>query len=816
MMAASAQAQPSLRDIVRTHCVACHGPEKTKGRLRLDTLADPTDPKSRHDWERVYEAVRTGEMPPPERPPLSAEQRRQLGEWIVKGIRSTHRPTLVRRLTMDEIAWSLADLFSLDFRDVRPLLPDEGRQGTFGHVAERSGITPESHLQLMDAFDSLLGRLMAERDRPTTSTRSIDPLAKVNPKDRDKLSVQDRSPFYSKFRFQENGLWLSARMTRIDGALPDEGNLRDLPGITVLTTYDDQPVGMPKVHGGLPSVGLIKLRVRAGGKRGADGVPPRLLIAAMAGQFCDERIAIDVDAPPDAMKDYEVLVPYRLPEGPFALRRFPLSVYAVHGYEKSSNFRVLNRSIPASEFWKFDGLPELIINRVEVEIPYIAVWPPPGRAVLLGPLADKADDDGAREAFGQLLPRLWRRPVGKDELDRVFATYKSHRKLGAEPKSAYRATLASALASPSFLYLDGATPGSQHGLASRLSFALWGASPDKALTKLADAGMLDDPKTISNEARRMLADPRSKRFVESFVRQWLNLRPLDPSKIEDREMICSRDLRDAIDREPYETVSHLLATDGKIGQLFDREIVVCNDRLADHYGITGVVGDAYRPVPVPKGNPRGGLLSQAAVLHAMTGDASEPSWPIYRGSWVVRKILGMPLPDPPAGVPELSLSRSKSLREKLAKHTEDARCALCHRKMDPIGFGFQNFDAVGRWRDEQPNFDETGKQKLPPEKMPKVPCDVAGTLPRGESFASFAELREKLNDGYAGDLRRNFANLLACWMLGREISAADEPMIDRFANDLERMGLRSALVEFLSHEDFRRPNRTRATSSTVK
>jgi hypothetical protein len=259
----------------------------------------------------------------------------------------------------------------------------------------------------------------------------------------------------------------------------------------------------------------------------------------------------------------------------------------------------------------------------------------------------------------------------------------------------------SVLSSPRFLYR--AEPGPDDGrrdldgleVATRLSYFLWAAPPDATLRGLAKSGDLLEPAVLEAQTNRLLDDPRSIGFVESFVSQWLAMYRLDFFQF-DLSLYPKFDdsTKEAARREVYETFAWLLSNNGRLSDLLKADYVVVNGLLADYYGLEGVQGDAFRRVSLPKDSPRGGLLGMAAV-HAM-GSNGEHSSPVERGAWVLRKLLNDPPPPAPPNVPQLARLAGKSLtaRERVVLHQEAPQCASCHRKIDPIGFGLENFDIV--------------------------------------------------------------------------------------------------------------------------
>lgn len=391
-----------------------------------------------------------------------------------------------------------------------------------------------------------------------------------------------------------------------------------------------------------------------------------------------------------------------------------------------------------------------------------------------------------RAAIGRFAREAFRgREPSPAYLDKLANYYETRRKAGEKYTLALKDTLAVVLASPMFLYL--AEPVSDNDsrvltdeeLAARLSYFLWGAPPDQLLRELARRGELSKPEVLAAQTDRLLADPRVNDFTRPFLYQWLGLDRLDFFQInrtlyprfDDSTKLAARD-------EVYETFAHLVTHNRSLTDLLKSDYVVVNAALADYYELPGVTGDAFRPVPLPKGSPRGGLLGMAAI-HVMGGNGERTS-PVERGAWVLRKLLNDPPPPPPANVPQLARLAGKLLttRERVLAHQVDPQCASCHRKIDPIGFGLENFDAVGQWRTED-GYQLTDANGRPDPKAKKTwTIDPASKLHNGPAFRDFFELRD-LIAGRSDDFARGFSTALIEYALGRPIGFSDQDLIER-------------------------------------
>jgi mono/diheme cytochrome c family protein len=409
-------------------------------------------------------------------------------------------------------------------------------------------------------------------------------------------------------------------------------------------------------------------------------------------------------------------------------------------------------------------------------------------------VARPAPDLPPREAARKILTRFarlaYRRPVSPDEVDRLLALFDRVAARGGRFEDGIRLALKAALVSPHFLFraeLDRAPQDSakpyrvtDHELAVRLSYFLWASMPDEELSRLADRGELSDPVVLDRQVRRMLADPKARSLADDFAVQWLQLNKLAEAR-PSTEFFPSftQPLREAMYGEVAAFFDGLRTEDRSVLDLLEADYSYLNQDLAGHYGIAGVEGRGLRKVALKPGDHRGGLLGMGGVL-AMTSHTSRTS-PTLRGKWVLEVIFGTPPPPPPPDVGKLDEAAAKgndpkTFRELLARHASRPACAGCHGKIDPLGFGLENYDAVGRWRDGV-----TG-------------LDTSGRLPSGETFAGPAELRGFLLRK-RDDFVNNLARQLLTYALGRPPGYEDEWAVQDVVAELKKGGCRfSALV----------------------
>ncbi|TVS17171.1 MAG: DUF1592 domain-containing protein, partial [Planctomycetaceae bacterium] len=429
------------------------------------------------------------------------------------------------------------------------------------------------------------------------------------------------------------------------------------------------------------------------------------------------------------------------------------------------------------------------------------------------PLDDKAKPATAdqRAALERFCVEAFRGAKPQPEyLDKLTQLYDLRLEAGDKHSAALKRVLSVALASPQFLYLaepvqDGERrPLSAAELATRLSYFLWGGPPDATLRDLAASGELMNPEVLAEQTTRLLDDPRSQGFMRPFVHQWLELDRLDFFEF-NRELFPRFDnsTKLAAREEIFATFEHMLRENASVRDLLKSDYAIVNPVLADYYGIAGVKGDAFQKVTLPTDSVRGGLLGMAAVM-AMGGNGEHTS-PVERGVWALRKLLNDPPPPAPANIPQITRLAGQVLttRERLTAHQEDAQCASCHRKIDPVGFGLENFDAVGQWRTEDTYqvMDEMGKPVKGASKTWEI--EAVGQFHRGPTFQDYFELRDIIAS-HAENFARGFSMALIEYGLGRPTGFRDEGLVDQMISQAKNkdLAMREFVHSLVASEEF--------------
>ncbi|MEP7354509.1 MAG: DUF1592 domain-containing protein [Acidobacteriota bacterium] len=423
--------------------------------------------------------------------------------------------------------------------------------------------------------------------------------------------------------------------------------------------------------------------------------------------------------------------------------------------------------------------------------PFAAAVEKPSRKKLL--TCDLASGKPCVERIlSSLARRAYRRPVSGRDIASLVHFVDLARQEGQTAEQGLQLAIQAMLVSPNFLFRverdsrdsSAAHPVTDFELASRLSYFLWSSMPDDQLLDLAETGKLHDSAVLDQQVKRMLADERSAAFAANFAGQWLETRNLDfvkpdPKKFPDWDP----ELRDAMKEETRLFFENVLRENRPISDFLSANYTFLNERLAKHYSIAGVTGPEFRRVELTT-DQRGGILSQAGVLTV----SSYPNRTsvVIRGKYVLTNILGTPPPPPPPDVPpldEAAVGVNASLRDQMQRHRADPICASCHSKMDPLGFGLENYDAIGRWRTKDGNF----------------PVDSSGVLPNGKTFETPGQMREVLNSQLP-EFSHALIERMFTYALGRGMKGFDEPAIEKAQSAVASDGYRfQAIIKEIVH-----------------
>jgi len=729
-----------VQQVLKTYCYSCHGPRNQLAGLGLDVYETPTQVLAdRRVWEEVYHRVERGVMPPASRPQPSEAERKQLLGWLhdtLYKVDCSQPPNpgrvTARRLNRVEYNNTVRDLFRVYLSPADDFPSDEVGYGfdNIGDVLSLPTLLMEKYLA---AAEQITGAALVTAD-----------------------------PLGERLRYEAEDCELV--------------NGRAGGGVAMFSSTGEVVVPLLAER-----AGHWRITVAGWGQQAGPEV-------CRAGLFLDDQPLGEVAIPAANRKTEAYRIEADLPAGRHKLRvRFINDYYQPDAPEPAQRDR------------------NLAIDWVELQGPEAPPVVPPfshRRIMVAEPLqnSDAAWLAAASDVLRKFGTRVWRRPLSDGEVARLAQYAVLARQEGDTFAKGIEIALQAMLVSPHFLYrvepdpADGVRELSSWELASRLSYFLWSSMPDERLFELAEQDKLRDPKVLAAEAKRMLADPKASALAENFAAQWLQLRNLDIVQPDPARFGgFDTGLREAMRSETLHYFQHIVDEDRSVLEFIDSDYAFLNQRLAAHYGIAGVRGDHVRKVTLTAAQQRqrGGVLTQASVL-TVTSNPTRTS-PVKRGKFVMENLLGTPPPEPPADVPPLDESADAiltgSLRERMEQHREDPNCAVCHIEMDAIGFGFENYDAIGAWRTKDGAF----------------AVDPAGELPGGRRFTTPADLRRLLRlerDGFV----RCLSEKLLTYALGRGLEYYDKCVVNDLAAACRAADYRfSALVQGIVISDaFRR------------
>ncbi|HTB11479.1 MAG TPA: DUF1592 domain-containing protein [Bryobacteraceae bacterium] len=698
--------QTAVQPFVDTYCIGCHNDKVKSGGVNLKAA----DLASQRDaWERVVEKVEAGEMPPKGAPRPSEKQAAAVTKWLEEEFAredSALKPdpgrVTARRLNRYEYNATIRDLLAVDFRPANDFPTDDSGYG-FDNIGDVLTLSPTLMEKYLAAAHKV-ARLAIEGEQPP------------------KMALRDRHSNSSRrqgeFTWQRTFVWDADYIIRLEAATRYPGDL--------YFRFDGGEVHQSKAIPGvqLNPVGRIhdyRMHLTGG-------------VHKMTAWF----VVNDAEA---------------------------LEQYKIDAKRRRRNGR------PEAPSDKPFVAPKGAVDYLEVLGPYNpapAPRPAPEGYKRIFVCAQK--NDACVRADLEHLSRLaWRRPVTPLEVRKLASYVKMAQNDGAPFEKAMEVGVEAVLVSPYFLFRMERDPasGGDHRigdfeLASRLSYFLWSSMPDAELFRLAKEEKLHDPAVLDRQVTRMLKDQKSEALVDNFGGQWLQTRNLDSLKPDpDKYPFFNDDLREAMKTETHLFFSYIIREDRSILDFLTAKYTFLNDQLASLYGIPKVTGAEFRKVDLT-GTPRVGVLTQASVL-TVSSYPTRTS-PVIRGKWILENILNTPPPVPPANVPSLKENEAgsaMSVRAALEKHRADPACAGCHARMDPLGFGLENFNGIGRYRTHDGKF----------------PIDSSGMLPNGKSFKNSEDLLRLLQDDKEA-FTRCLTEKLLTFAIGRGLERYDRPAVN--------------------------------------
>ncbi len=710
--AAAADYARDILPLLQTHCYDCHGDGAQKGGVSYDTFDTPEKLLKDFDlWSRSLSQISFDNMPPPNKRQLTSAQKKLLLDWIER------------------------DVFNVNCNNPDP------------------------------------GRVTIRRLNRTEYNNTIRDLLGINFRPADDFPPDD-----SGFGFDNIGDVLSISPLHLEKYLAAAGQVLDKaivvgPAKPKLTQLDWDRLrggretgsarilvssGAIEAEHRFPADGEYRFKVRAYGDQA--GSEPVRMGFLLDGQALGEA---KVPARRGDPGEYEKTVTAKK-----GARR--LAVSFLNDYYRPNGPGRGDRNLIVESFSIIGPL-----NQAPPE-------PPPShQRIFFKPHNVNNQEQVAREIVGAFARRAFRRPVRDDELDRLMALWLRAIKRGDSFEASVKLTLQAALSSPAFLFRGELQPEpdnpkriypiDEHALASRLSYFLWGSMPDEELSGLADRKRLR--ANLAEQVYRMLRSNRSLGLADSFALQWLQVRNLDLAEPSEKHFPeFDRELKEAMRIETEMLFKRIVREDRSVLEFLNADYTHLNARLARHYGIPGIEGDNFQLVSL-KNTPRRGVMTHGSIL-TITSNPTRTS-PVKRGLWVMENLLGTPPPPPPPDVPELEEDKAvtgETLREQLEQHREKPLCKACHQRLDPIGFGLENFDAIGRWRDSDRG----------------LKIDSAGELVTGEKFSAATDLTDVLVNRKRDEFVRNLALRMLTFALGRGPEHYDKCAVDRIVREMER------------------------------
>ena len=735
-----------IRPLMHKYCYECHGNGEKKGGVKLD---GPGDIKSimntAEDWLTVVEVMNLGLMPPEDKPQPTAHERLTIQQWVDEAAEyypedATPDPGwyTIHRLNRSEYRNTMRDLLGIDPAqyDLAENLPSDDTGYGFDNIADVLSMSPlqfEMFLQSAErAIELSLGA--GEPMKPQTVRNLKRDTAGVELGESGQ-TLWANGTVSGRYQFDEAGVYEIVVRVYGDKAAELGPEIEIYVGDKVLKTADVSATSLDDSE---------KIRVKVDMKAGRQAVGVRFTNdAVINGQDRNlhvESIAITEPSKQTGREAYD-------------------NIFFIRPTADDQGKR-----LPGAE----------------------------GRKRI-------TESQAARQIIERFAIQAFRRPLNAGEVGALLRLYREAKQAGDDHESAVKLALTATLVSPNFLYRSIANPKPQdpefiyelsdYELASRLSYFLWSSMPDDRLLDLAKAKELRRPDVLKKQVQRMLMDSRADAFVENFSGQWLLLRKLDGLEMDPEKFpTFDSDLRDAMRLEAELFFADVLRNNRSVLSFLDSDRTFVNETLAEHYGIRGVRGDEFKRVDLPVNSPRGGVLTMAATL-TVTSHATRTS-PVKRGDYVLDQLMGNAPPPPPPDIPPLEIATQevgaeKTLREQLAAHVADPNCAVCHKRLDPIGLAMENFDAIGAWRDR-----EKGQM-----------IDASGELPGGVVFNGPVELKAAMMQRQ-DEFLENFTRKMLTYAVGRGSEPFDRPMLKKITQEVEMNGHRmQSLIEAIVLSD---------------
>jgi hypothetical protein len=752
--------QDKILPLLKTNCVKCHGADKQKGDIRLDTLSTDflNDRRAAEIWHDASDQIKLGEMPPEDEKPLSSTERQLITEWIDSSLKNALQKmkgeqieAVIRRLNRTEYQYTMEDLLGLKMDYIEGLARDPLSSDGFLNNGKALGMSSLQIEHYLKTARKAFGLILNDEEQPEFKAYEVK--------------------------------W-------------NKGNIRG-PSSKAYVGKSDQRLGRVNYwHGNFqqpPKTGRFTIRIKARNER-KPGYPSPILqgrygffVSGLTLNIQGSLPEIEIDS--NETKTYEIssyaeLFPMTLANVPDSKLNGVLTFRnalddgnpipkQVEKVTESKDKKGKIKKKKTKYYPEDPSFSKIIIEAVEFVSNDYSTWPSQVHRKIVLPEEDLNKDETAKLVISRFLERAWRKPIDPETAEKWFQHFQSIKRLENSSIYALRETLATSLASTNFLYLSEPEPNenktsllSSHELATRLSYFIWSSMPDSELRGLADQNRLSDPKVLTNQIERMLKDLKSNRFAEEFSKQWLDLGGVDRVAVNPRyHQNFDNRLKPYMQAESLEFFKEIFRKDESMLQIIDADFSMLNARLAKHYGLKGPKSQRFERTSLKGTDRAGGVLGHASI-HLSGSDGAE-SHPIRRAVWVRERLLDDPPKPPPPDVPGIEESvtdfEKLSLREQLEFHRKKESCNDCHRTLDPWGIALEEYSAVGLKREKT--------------TVHKKPITSDTILPGNHPVNGVKELQKFILSHREDQFAHALCSKILVYALGRSLTLDDEILI---------------------------------------
>ena len=776
--AAGSDFPAKIKPFINKYCIACHGEKKQKGDTRLDNLPLTLDElKTAEEWQHVLDELNGATMPPEDELQPSKEELSTVLEALTfeiekakKSLYGKDRNVVMRRLNRRDYINTVYELTGVKVS--QHSVPEDGKSAEFDTNGKGLFMSSYQFEKYLELGKDIIGKAVFTSEKPQLLNVTLElekgrnnSVGKQIDKTKQRLKESNKNKnfekdlqafqYYKSLPATENNSLISPYFC-YSGA---RSFFTDL-GFSVFRKQFT------------PGYYRFEVTVGHGDMKPGD--------RAMFNIDSNYKYKTEIDFP----DFFEVTADFKKPQ------TINIDIFL----DKQTSFTIVPRISKSGS-----NMPFIAIDKIKVSGPHFKQWPPLSHQKIFPvPQGNMSEDEYISKVIKSFALKAfkYRKPT-ETFLETLITLCKANRAAGMPLEKAIQEPLAVILSSPKFLYMveDADSKNIRDWeLASRLSYFLWSSSPDKQLLQLATQGVLHKEDILRAQVKRMLQDKKSLAMSKGFVPQWLQLHKLDEVDVHKKRFPnYDQTVEHSMKMESVHFFHTIATKNLSTGNFIDSKFVTVNNILSDYYGLPSTGKDEFSIVKLPENSGRGGLLGQGSIL-IMTGNGIRTS-PVMRGAFVLSKILGMPSPEPPPNVPQLESAKTKglSIREALKVHQEQPQCSSCHKRIDPLGFGMENFDAAGVWHDKM----ELGRKKT-------APFDTKGKLPNGKTYNNIHDMKTLLME-HKDNFTKSLTEALMSYAFGRQVGFADAKLIDELLEKSKTNGYRlgDLIAEIVVSAEFR-------------